>query len=163
MTATTVLAAGVALLGSLLFALGAAVQQYEAVRAERPGLTALVRRPRWLLGGVSIAAGGVLHILALSLGPLTIVQPMGVASLLFALPIAAALHGRKPARGELAAAAVVSSGLIGLVLIVPAPTGSPSLSTPDAVILLGVAALVALMLWGAARGRTRRGGPGCSR
>ena len=48
----TVLAAAIALVGSLFFALGAAVQQFEAVGSARPGLLALLRRPRWLLGGV---------------------------------------------------------------------------------------------------------------
>ncbi|MEV4082527.1 hypothetical protein AB0J43_19860, partial [Nonomuraea fuscirosea] len=115
----TVLAAVIALVGSLFFALGAALQQFEAAGTAKPGLLALLRRPRWLLGGASILAGGGLHIVALGLGPLTVVQPMGVASLLFALPLAAALHGRRPARNELAAAGVVAIGLIGLVLLVP--------------------------------------------
>jgi hypothetical protein len=93
----TVLAAAIALIGSLFFALGAAVQQFEAFGTAKPGLLALLRKPRWLFGGLSILLGGGLHIVALGLGPLTVVQPMGVASLLFALPIAATLHGRKPA------------------------------------------------------------------
>ncbi|MFD0885881.1 hypothetical protein ACFQ08_15130, partial [Streptosporangium algeriense] len=80
-----VLAVGLALLGSLFFALGAALQQHEAAGAERPAIGRLFRRPRWLLGGLSIAVGTGLHVLALRYGPLTLVQPMGVASLLFAL------------------------------------------------------------------------------
>ncbi|GLW04885.1 hypothetical protein Misp01_00150 [Microtetraspora sp. NBRC 13810] len=150
----TVLAAALALLGSLFFALGAAVQQFEAVRAAergRTGLLSLAGRPRWLFGGVSIAVGGGLHIVALAFGPLTVVQPMGVASLLFALPIAAALHGRRPSRAELAAAGAVAAGLAGLVLIVPPATGSPDLSGPAAVALLAIAGAVALALWGGAR------------
>ncbi|MCG5219001.1 DMT family transporter [Streptosporangium sp. KLBMP 9127] len=150
----TVLAACVALLGSLFFALGAAVQQFEAARSAEQGLLRLARRPRWLLGGVSILTGGALHIVALSLGPLTVVQPMGVASLLFALPIAAALHGRKPQRTELVAAATVAAGLIGLVLIVPEPSGPTSLSSSGALTLLAIAAVVAVLLWLAARPAT---------
>jgi drug/metabolite transporter (DMT)-like permease len=143
----TVLAAVIALVGSLFFALGAALQQYEAVGSARPGLLALLRKPRWLLGGGSILTGGGLHIVALGLGPLTIVQPMGVASLLFALPITAALHGRKPARKELGAAAVVAAGLIVLVLLVPDSAG-PTRLAPDGVLtLLGVAGVAAVLLW----------------
>ncbi|MEZ0076780.1 hypothetical protein [Planotetraspora sp. GP83] len=41
----TVLAAGVALLGSLFFALGAAFQQHEASGAAGPSMRALLRRP----------------------------------------------------------------------------------------------------------------------
>ncbi|MEV5411809.1 DMT family transporter [Thermopolyspora sp. NPDC052614] len=141
-------AAAVALLGSVFFALGAALQQFEAVSAPDAGLTRslvlLLRRPRWLIGGAAIAFGGALHIVALSLGPLTVVQPMGVASMLFALPIATALRGRTIARGELAAALAVSAGLVGLVLLVPEPAGAPAPRLSDAGaagLLLGAAAV----------------------
>lgn len=143
----TVLAAAIALVGSLFFALGAAVQQFEAVGSAHPGLLALLRRPRWLLGGVSIAAGGLLHIAALGLGPLTVVQPMGVASLLFALPIAATLHGRRPSRAELSAAGVVAAGLMALVLLVPESEGPVHLGTTGVVTLIGVAGAAAALLW----------------
>ncbi|MET8332492.1 DMT family transporter [Streptosporangium canum] len=146
----TVLAAGLALLGSLFFALGAALQQFEAASAVPATLRRLVRRPRWLLGGLAIAAGTALHVVALKYGPLTVVQPMGVASLLFALPCAAALRRRRPQPGELAAAAVIAIGLIGLVLVVPEHTGEPRLGTGGAVALLAGAATAALALWAAA-------------
>jgi len=142
-----VLAAVIALIGSLFFALGAALQQFEAAGEAKPGLLALVRRPRWLFGGLSILVGGGLHIVALGLGPLTVVQPMGVASLLFALPIAATLHGRRPARKELAAAGVVAIGLIGLVLMVPGSSGPTRLSPEGVLTLLGVSGIAAVLLW----------------
>ncbi|MEU4829325.1 DMT family transporter [Streptosporangium sp. NPDC023615] len=147
----TVLAAGLALLGSLFFALGAALQQFEAARTSPAVLTRLIRRPRWLLGGLAIAAGTALHIVALKYGPLTLVQPMGVASLLFALPCAAALQRRRPARGELVSAAVIAVGLVGLVLVVPVHGGEPRLTTAEAVVLLAGAAAVALALCAGAR------------
>ncbi|GAA0428491.1 hypothetical protein Acor_71310 [Acrocarpospora corrugata] len=146
----TVLAAAVALVGSLFFALGAALQQFEAASGGEFSLRVLLRRPRWLLGGAAITVGGALHIFALSLGPLTVVQPMGVASLLFALPIAAALHGRRPGRSELAAAAAVSAGLIGLVLMVPKSTAPPHLTGADGTAMLAGAALTALVCWAVA-------------
>jgi drug/metabolite transporter (DMT)-like permease len=147
----SVLAAGVALLGSLFFALGAAFQQHEAARSAEPRLRVLLRRPRWLLGGASVAIGGAVHILALRIGPLTVVQPMGVASLLFALPIAAALRGRSPARGELVASCVVSIGLIGLVLLVPPSAQVSQLSVSGAVSMLVGTALAALVCFGIAQ------------
>jgi drug/metabolite transporter (DMT)-like permease len=147
----SVLAAAVALLGSLFFALGAAFQQHQAARSAQPSVPVLLRRPLWLLGGASIAVGATLHIFALSLGPLTAVQPMGVASLLFALPIAAALHGRRPARRELAAACVVSIGLIGLVLLVPPSAQTPTLTSSGAATMLAGTALTALLCFGLAR------------
>ncbi|MEU6719988.1 DMT family transporter [Nonomuraea sp. NPDC046802] len=153
----TVLAAVIALVGSLFFALGAALQQFEAVESTKPGLLALLRKPRWLVGGASILAGGGLHIVALGLGPLTIVQPMGVASLLFALPLAAALHGRKPSRRELYAAAVVAVGLIGLVLLVPESDGPTYLSPNGVLTLLGVAGVAAVLLWAGSKAASPAG------
>ncbi|MET8866731.1 DMT family transporter [Nonomuraea sp. NPDC004580] len=147
----TVLAAVIALVGSLFFALGAALQQFEAVGTAKPGLLVLLRRPRWLIGGVSILVGGGLHIVALGLGPLTVVQPMGVASLLFALPLAATLHHRKPERKELAAAGVVAAGLVGLVLLVPESDGPTHLDPDGVLTLLGVAGVAAVLLWAASK------------
>ncbi|MEZ0076781.1 hypothetical protein [Planotetraspora sp. GP83] len=95
----------------------------------------------------AVAVGGLLHIYALSAGPLIVVQPMGVASLMFALPIAAALHGRRPARKELAG----SVGLAGLVLLVPPATRTPDLDGASALGLLAVAALTAFACFAAAR------------
>ena len=143
----TVLAAVIALVGSLFFALGAALQQFEAAGTAKPTLLTLLRRPRWLLGGLSILSGGGLHIVALGLGPLTVVQPMGVASLLFALPIAAALHGRRPTRKELSAAGLVAAGLIGLVLLVPESEGPTYLSPNGVLTLLAVAGIASVLLW----------------
>lgn len=161
---------GLALLGSLFFALGAALQQYEAAataRATRSLLRTLLVRPRWLLGGVSIVAGGGLHILALGFGPLTVVQPLGVTSLLFALPIAALLHRRPVSPAELGAAAMVVAGLTALVWLVPAPQTPPRLADREGLLLLACAAALALAAYAAAHrlrvGRGARdggGGPG---
>ncbi|MGW0809785.1 DMT family transporter [Nonomuraea sp. NPDC002799] len=153
----TVLAAVIALVGSLFFALGAALQQFEAAGSAKPGFLALLRRPRWLFGGLSILAGGGLHIVALGLGPLTVVQPMGVASLLFALPLAATLHGRKPSRRELGAAAVVAAGLIGLVLLVPESDGPTHLSPNGVLTLLGVSGVAAVLLWAGSKAASPAG------
>ncbi|WP_205315502.1 DMT family transporter [Nonomuraea lactucae] len=171
----SVLAAVVALVGSLFFAVGAALQQFEAAGVARrcpveggsgsgpaagiakPGLLALVRRPRWLLGCVSILAGGGLHIVALGLGPLTIVQPMGVASLLFALPIAATLQGRRPSHKELAAAGVVAAGLVGLVLLVPESEGPTHLGPSGVLTLLGISGVAAVLLWAGSRAASPAG------
>ncbi|GAA4509805.1 MULTISPECIES: DMT family transporter [Nonomuraea] len=147
----TVPAAVIALIGSLFFALGAALQQFEAVGTDKPGMLTLLRRPRWLLGGAAILAGGGLHIVALGLGPLTVVQPMGVASLLFALPIAATLHGRRPSTSELGAAAVVAAGLVGLVLLVPESDVPVRLEPRELFTLLGVSGAAAVLLWAGAR------------
>ena len=145
------LSAIVALGGALFFALGAALQQFEAARKERLRLRDLVKRPRWLLSSLVIFLGGGLHILALGLGPLIVVQPMGVTSLLFALPIAATLSGRKVRGRELLGAASVVAGLLLLIWWVPRPSGDIELTVTVVGTVLVTAAVVTLLLGTAAR------------
>jgi len=82
-----------AVLSAVSFAL-ATVSQHRAARTAHPStglglglLRRLARRPLWLLGLVSGAVGLALHGLALSRGQLTVVQPVLVSGLLFALPL----------------------------------------------------------------------------
>lgn len=72
----------------------------------------LLTRPLWLAGVALGAVGLSLHVLALDLGALALVQPLLVASLLFALPFSAWLNRRRPAAGEWgwAAATVLALG-----------------------------------------------------
>lgn len=79
----TWLGVSIALLGALGYALGAALQQYEAV-ADGATLK-LVRRPRWWIGGAIGFAGAALHAVALSFAPLIVVQPVSVTTLVFAV------------------------------------------------------------------------------
>ncbi|WP_230984228.1 DMT family transporter [Microbispora oryzae] len=139
----------IALVGALGYALGAALQQYEAVTE---GATlALVRRPRWLIGGVIGFTGASLHAVALSLAPLVVVQPVSVATLVFAVPLAALLHGRRPRPAEIAGSAAVAAGLLGLMLLVPAHAETPALADSSALGLIGCVALIVAITFGAAR------------
>lgn len=140
----------IALAGAFGYALGAALQQYEAVRS---GATlTLTRSLRWWLGGIAGFAGACLHAVALSLAPLVVVQPVSVTTLVFAVPLAARLYGRRPHRAELAGAAAVTGGLLGLMLVIPVRDPvPPELSTPAALGLLGTVALVVLVCRAAAR------------
>jgi drug/metabolite transporter (DMT)-like permease len=139
----------IALVGALGYALGAALQQLEAVRA---GATLkLVRRPRWWIGGIIGFAGASLHALALSLAPLVVVQPVSVATLVFAVPLAAFLHGRRPRRAEIIGSIAVAVGLLGLMLLVPAHNVKPVLSNAAALGLIGTVALIVLVSFTIAR------------
>ena len=122
----TVLAAGLALLGSLFFALGAALQQFEAASTAQRHPRHLIRRPRWLLGGLAIAAGTrPAHRRAEPTAPSRWSSRWAWPACCSRCRCAAALHGRRPRPGELAAAAVIAIGLIGLVLVVPEHGGRP--------------------------------------
>lgn len=124
---TTWLAIGLAVCAAVCFAFSA-IHQHSAVLDHTAGnddrtitlrsLGRLVRQPRWL-GGMALAGGGAgLALVALSLAPLAVVQPVGVLSVPFAyliqhgLPGLGGRHTRRPGRGELVAvlAAMIGTG-----------------------------------------------------
>lgn len=145
----------IALAGALGYALGAALQQYEAV-AEGATLK-LVRRPRWWIGGVIGFTGASLHAVALSFAPLVVVQPISVATLVFAVPLAAFMYGRKPYKAEIFGSIAVAVGLLWLMLLVPQQHVTPRLGTPAALGFLVVIGAIVLVTQVASR---RVHGPG---
>ncbi|MFF5208622.1 DMT family transporter [Streptosporangium sp. NPDC000396] len=132
----------IALIGALGYALGAALQQFEAV-SEGASLK-LMKRPRWWLGGVIGFTGASLHAVALSFAPLVAVQPISVATLVFAVPLAAMLHGRRPHRAEIFGSVAVAVGLLGLMLLVPSHSVKPHMTNQEAFAFLGCVGLVVL-------------------
>ncbi|MBA3844585.1 MAG: hypothetical protein H0X39_18555 [Actinobacteria bacterium] len=86
---------GAALVASVLFNLGLALQALEARKAPksldlRVGLLwQLLRRPRWLLGQLLGTAGIAPQVYALSLAPFVVVQPLLAVGLLLLLAIGA--------------------------------------------------------------------------
>jgi drug/metabolite transporter (DMT)-like permease len=131
---------------AVCYAVAAALQQSEAARAPAGRLVSagllvyLTRRPRWVAGLAAMVAGAGLHLLALSRGPLPLVQPVGVASMLFALPLGAALHARRVRRADWWGAAAVAVGLAVVLLIVRTATAAPALSSSGTTVLVAVSA-----------------------
>lgn len=163
-TSTAFAAVAAALLAALCYAIGAALEQKEASaaateRVVHPGLLwQVLRRPIWLAGFAVMAVGEVLHVLALAWAPLAVVQPIGVTTVLFALPIGALVARRRPRLPELAAAAVTVAGLAALLTGMKVSTAEPALSGHDLAVLapavgggLAVLTLVALRASGALR------------
>jgi drug/metabolite transporter (DMT)-like permease len=149
MTAAAVaVAVAVALVASLCYALAAALQQHAAGQAETPGglrlLGHLLTQRRWLAGVAAMVAGGCLHVLALRLGPLALVQPIGVTGLVFALPVGAALHGHRVVRGQLIAAAAVAAGLVAVLGAVRLPVQPPTVTGAGIAVLAGTVGAVVL-------------------
>jgi drug/metabolite transporter (DMT)-like permease len=159
-----VLAVGLALLSSFLFALAAALQQREAstLHDDQAGsitmLFVLVRRPLWL-GGVAADAGGFLTVAAaLAVGRLVVVQPLIVTVLLFALPLSSRLTGRRITRSDWRWAVVLTVALAVIVVIGDASNGNDTAPTSDWIMAAGIAAVpfaVALTLAGRRKGATR--------
>lgn len=159
----TALAMVLALAGAACYAVGAALQHQQAAKTTAHGLhprllARLARRPRWLAGIVANLAGAGLHVLALSLAPLALIQPIGVMTVAFAVPAGALLRRRRPQAGELVAAGAVSAGLALLMSTLRAPTEVPALQFLDVVPLagavvavLGIASLVVRRIDGPVR------------
>ena len=109
-----------ALASALVGAIGTVLQQTEAAAATQRGLRllrAMITRPRWLLGyGLGVLAVG-LGAWALAVGALLVVQPVGVTSLLFALPLAARYAGQRMTRTQWVNAAVLTVGLAAFVAV----------------------------------------------
>jgi drug/metabolite transporter (DMT)-like permease len=154
-----------ALSAAALFAVATALQHRSAWlvaadgQAGAAGLAGLIlrtlRQPLWIAGAVASLAGLGLHALALRDGPLTLVQPLLVTGVIFALPLRQLLEHRRPRAAELGWAAVLALGLT-LFLAVATPAGG-SAQAPDpgpAVICVAVLALAIGGCWGAARRMT---------
>ncbi|WP_042369971.1 DMT family transporter [Streptacidiphilus neutrinimicus] len=129
-----VLAVVFAVLGAASNAAGTAFQRKAAATVTRGGglrlLRALARRPAWIAGIAGVIGAALFQALALTFGPLALVQPLFILELPFALLIAAPLlHRRLPAVGWYGVATVV----LGLALLLgsAAPTGSTSQAPMD--------------------------------
>ncbi len=135
----------IALVGAFAYALGASIQHLDAV--ELGATPKLMRRTRWWIGGGVSFAGAGLHALALAMAPLTVIQPISMTTLVYAVPLAAKLYGRKPGRRELMGALGVAVGLAGLMMLMPVQDSKPQLADSVAVVFLsGVLAFVAVTL-----------------
>jgi drug/metabolite transporter (DMT)-like permease len=147
-------AVGAALLGAACCATAAALQQREAVAVRAVDaagwrlLVSLARRPRWLAGLTALVMGAVLHVLALLNGPLSLVQPLGVTAVVFAVPVAAALYRYRVRIREMAAAATVAAGLCGLLFVIPKQANATENATGTMLptLRLVIAALLAMGL-----------------
>lgn len=151
-----------ALAAGAFFAIGGVLQQRAAsTRPEGETLSFrlimdLAGEPRWLLG-IAFAVGSYgLEALALSYGPLVLVQPLIVTELLFALPISVRWAGSSMSRRDWLGTLAVGGGLaLGLVSADPG-AGRPSAPVGEWVVALSSTAGLAVLA--VLAGRHERGG-----
>ena len=129
-----------------------AIDQAHALRVSL--LTRLARRRRWLAGTALAVAGWPLQLLALSLAPVTVVQPTLAVGLVLLLAAGARLLGEPVGRREWAAAGAVIAGVVVLGAASPAHTESRP-STAAALAAGGALAFVVALPF--LRGRERAG------
>lgn len=142
----------------------AAVLQHRAAVVAAPELSMragllvhLARRPLWLLGNALDGVGYLFQFLALRRGSLVLVEPLLVLSLVFALPVAAALDRRRVSPSEVASTGVVVAGLALFLGVARPGLGHPDASAEAWTVLSGVVSVVCVAAVTGAR--LRRGRP----
>lgn len=141
------------LVSAVAYAGGAIVQEQVAVSS--PGQTyAPLRRPGWWAAVALNGTGGLLHVVALAYGPLSLVQPLGALTIVFALPMAALFVRRRAGATAWRGAIMATVGLAGLLSLVGA-ADAQSLDTAQRVAVGIVTAGVVVGLMLAARAAHR--------
>ncbi|WP_171060113.1 DMT family transporter [Streptomyces montanus] len=133
------------LVSAVAYAGGAIVQ--ERVAATTPDQPyAPMRQPAWWAAVGLNGLGGLLHVVALAYGPLSVVQPLGALTIVFALPMAALFVGRKAGATAWRGALMATIGLAGLLSLV-GTSDSQSLDNTQRMVaaLVTGGAVVALM------------------
>jgi drug/metabolite transporter (DMT)-like permease len=138
---------------ALAYAAGAIVQEQVAVSVPDSAYLPL-RRPSWWGALALNGLGGLLHVVALAYGPLSLVQPLGALTIVFALPMAALFVGRRAGATAWRGAVMATVGLAGLLSLVgSSDTHSLGAAQRVAVALVTGGAVVALMCAGRAAQR----------
>jgi drug/metabolite transporter (DMT)-like permease len=147
-----------ALAAAFFFALGLVLQEKAA--SEQPDetvaagfLVRLARQPIWLLGLAMQGIGFVAQAIALGVGRMVVVQPLLVASIVFALPLGRLIEKRTIERAEWIGAAMVTGGLAVLLVTSKPAAGDDDASLLAWAVIGGGAAGVAVVLFVLAQGR----------
>ena len=115
-------AVALALASAVCYAVSAVIQHREASRSAAYGLdllAGLIRRRRWWAALAASVGGAVLHVAALGAGPLVLVQPLGVSTLVFVLLIGARTGATPMSRRSVLGAGCVVVGLPMVLLLIP--------------------------------------------
>src|SRR5688500_11999550 len=126
------LAIGLAAAGACCFA-GTVHLQHSAVRhattgpaLRLPAVRTILRTPRWYAGIGLAGLGAALHVLALTMAPLAVVQPIGVLTLVLTVLLARTAL----TRAVITALAMSVTGLVGFVVLSAMATNT-ALPAPD--------------------------------
>ena len=117
------MAATLALVAAFLFALAATLQQKGALNlptvslAQPSSLLRLLGQTMWLIGTVALVVGYLIQAAALDRGRLSVIQPLLVTTVVFALPLGYFLTNQHVGRREVIGAVVIIVGLGSLRLL----------------------------------------------
>jgi drug/metabolite transporter (DMT)-like permease len=147
------MAAALALTAAFFFALAATLQQKGALNlptislADPKSLVRLVGQTMWLIGTVALVVGYLFQAAALDRGRLSVIQPLLVTTVIFALPLGYFLTKQHVGRREVIGALVIIVGL-GLFVYFGDPAGGNENASNSqwavTIILLGALSVVLL-------------------
>jgi drug/metabolite transporter (DMT)-like permease len=139
-------ATGWALVSAFFGGLGVVLQQKGAMAAPPAGsggfVEAIVRKPVWLAGGACQFGCWICQGVALTKGPLSLVQPIIALQIVIALPLGVAITNQHVARREWLGAVCVVAGVT--VFVATANPASGRSSAPPGV-WLGASGLIAAL------------------
>jgi drug/metabolite transporter (DMT)-like permease len=136
------LAAIVALASAFCFAIASVAQHHVAHETQtektlNPRLfLELAKRPLWWAGSFGDLFGFIIQAVALSLGAVSLVQPLLVTGLLLAIPLSAAVDHRKVVRAEVGGALLCCAGLAAFLIAAQPTTGNEHVTGQDGLLLL---------------------------
>ncbi|MEU4920781.1 DMT family transporter [Streptomyces parvus] len=104
------------LISAVAYAAGAIIQERVAATDDN-AWHALLHNAVWWVAVVLNGIGAVLHVVALAYGPLSLVQPLGALTIVFALPMAALFVGRRAGATAWRGALMATAGLGGLLAL----------------------------------------------
>jgi drug/metabolite transporter (DMT)-like permease len=146
------MAATLALVAAFLFALAAALQQKGALNlptislADPMSLVRLVGEKTWLIGTLALFTGYLFQAGALDRGRLSIIQPLLVTTVVFALPLGYFLTKQHVGRREVGGAAVIIIGL-GLFVYFGDPAGgNDNASNTQWAIAIGLLSVLSVLI-----------------
>jgi hypothetical protein len=134
---SVVIAVSACLASSVAYAVAAVLQESYALHSVHD---LLVDR-RWWVAISFNGLGGLLHVVALLFGPLSLVQPFGVFTLVVAVGLASAIARRPVSRGEGRSMILTVVGLLGLLGLTASDAPIITLTTAELVILLAITAV----------------------
>jgi drug/metabolite transporter (DMT)-like permease len=111
----------------------------------------LVRVPQLWLALALNGLGAALHVTSLAFGPLSLIQPLGVLTLVIAVPLAAMTARRKVTRLELTGMTYTVIGLAGLTMIITTAGAGQTLASGELLALIAATTVFVALL--ALRGR----------
>jgi len=153
------LAITIVVVASFLFAGGSTIQHLAVSRtvdkqAENRSMglrqvLSLLKNPRWLLGLGTVALGASMHIVGLMLAPVTVVQPVGILAVPWAVLLAAKIHDIRPTRLTWGAVGMTIAGIVVFTSF-SAHKAAPDTELPPARIIIAcliVFAIGGLLGW----------------